>query len=123
MKGQWSMSKVVCVCLLAIALAACDGANIFLTVPPGADPGPDGPLQECDPVEHPCKAAATLDTSIHDSQNTTRLSLPRCPNGIENVFVQNASSSNPVAFVQCAAPPQAMAPDGGVPVFGAHTSQ
>jgi hypothetical protein len=117
------MSKVVYACLLVIALAACGGANVFLTAPPGADPGPDGPVLECDPVEHPCKAAPTQDTSIHTSQNTTRLSLPKCPNGIENVFVQNAGSSNPVAFVQCAAPPQATAPDGGVPVFGARRSQ
>jgi hypothetical protein len=122
-KWHGPMCNVISLWLMVVALAGCGGANVFLTVPPGADPGPDGPMQECDPIEQACAAAPTQDTSIHNSQNTTRLTLPKCPNGIENIFVQNAGSSRPVAFVQCAAPAPATAPDGGVPLFGASRSR
>ena len=100
---------------LSVALAGCGGSNVLLVLPPSADPGALGPVQECDAVEQPCKTASVQDTSIYESANTTKLNLPSCPYGIEKDFIRNAGSSNPAALVQCAGQPQASAPDGGIP--------
>jgi hypothetical protein len=99
-------------------LAACAcGANVVLQQPPSVDPGALGPMQRCEPAG-PCRTDPVQDGSRFNAANTTFLNLPNCQFGIEKILVQNSGSSDAVAIVQCAAPPQApLSVDGGMPTM------
>jgi len=85
------------------ALSACGPANIVLRNRPGT-PGALGPLQRCGRGETPCATDPNQDGSRFDPSNAAFFSLPRCPNGIDRILVQNVNSADPVAIVECAAP-------------------
>lgn len=102
--------------LFGLAVAGC-GANVVLSQRPGAFTGTMGDLQRCDPGQAQCTNAATYDTSIFNSANTTFVALPNCRFGIDSIFIQNSGSSSATAYVKCAAPGQQTTPaaDGGIP--------
>ncbi len=104
----------VCALLLgAMAMSACGPTNIVLRARPGG-PGAMGPLQRCEIHESPCATDPSQDESRFNPTNASFVSLPNCPNGIDRILVQNASTANPVAIVQCAAPDSTPG-DGGIP--------
>jgi hypothetical protein len=98
-----------------IVLPAC-AANVVLRRAPGADTGTLGPFQRCGAGNAACATDPALDSSLFNAANTTYFVLPNCPYGIAQLLVQNSGSSNAVAVVQCAGPPQPAPPtDGGIP--------
>jgi hypothetical protein len=102
----------------ATTLVSACAANVVLQQPPSADPGALGPLQRCEAPQKSCATASVQDGSLFNAANTALLNLPNCQFGIEKLLVQNAGSSDAVAIVQCAAPPQAPASaDGGIPTM------
>jgi hypothetical protein len=99
----------------AALLSAC-ATNVVLRRTPDTDTGALGPMQRCDAPEKHCGPDPVQDSSRFNAANTTYITLPNCPFGIEEILIQNAGSSNAGAVVQCAAPPQAPpSADGGIP--------
>jgi hypothetical protein len=102
--------------VVAAALLSACATNVVLRRSPDVDTGALGPFQRCDAPEKPCGTDPVQDSSRFNAANTTYFRLPNCPYGIEEILVQNSGSSNAVAVVQCAAPPEAPPrADGGIP--------
>jgi hypothetical protein len=102
--------------LAGLALLCACSANVVLRRRPATDTGALGPFQRCEAVEKPCAGDPTYDSSRFNAANTTFLSLPECPFGIQEILVQDAGSADAVAIVRCAAPPiAAPAPSTGLP--------
>lgn len=75
-------------------------------------------MQRCEAPQKPCAIDPVQDSSRFNAAHTAFLTLPNCQFGIEKLLVQNSGSSDAVAIVQCAAPPQAPpSADGGIPTM------
>ena len=112
-------SLLVCVCALAAqALIAC-ASHVYVARPPELDTGTFGPFQRCTVGYGACQPDETFDSARMQAAGTRYFRLPDCPYGIQDLFVQDAHSSEAELLVRCAAPKRQPAAGGGLPVTAA----